>query len=285
MSSFLDKSQRVLSDRKMLKAYVAWLATKALTGRPFRQAIGNGVQIGEWINFSEYWSCSTSIGITAGEKAFASALLRRGGSQSVAFDLGANVGVFTCYLAASGTGQVHSFEPVPDTFVRLKKNVLANNLGERCCLNCMAVGRDFDLVTFRVDATSPGTNGIAAVEEKHEQRGSLLQKVATISLDEYCRLAGIHQIDFLKIDVEGMEVLTLEGGLGLFREKRVRGVLMEVCPRNLNSAGTSPAALYAGIVGVGYEAFRLTTGGSLGQRLSAADLQAIDSENIALLPD
>jgi FkbM family methyltransferase len=285
MSGLLEKGGRVLSDRKMLKAYLVWLTSKTLTGRPPKQPIGNGVRIGEWTNFSEYWSCSTSIGISAGEKTFASTLLNRGGSRSVAFDLGANVGVFTCYLAAAGANQVHSFEPVPDTFVRLKKNVLANKLAERCSLNCLAAGSAFDLVTFEVDATSPGTNGIAGSKEKREQRGSLLQKVATISLDEYCRLTAIQQIDFLKIDVEGMEVMALEGGLGLFREKRVRGVLIEVCPRNLKSAGTSPAALYACIVDVGYQALRLAPDGSPGQRLSARDFQEIDSENVALLPN
>jgi FkbM family methyltransferase len=174
---------------------------------------------------------------------------------------------------------------VPDTFVRLKKNVLANKLAERCSLNCLAVGSAFDLVTFKVEATSPGTNRIADSEERREQRALLLQKVATVSLDEYCRLGGIQQIDFLKIDVEGMEVLALEGGVGLFREKRVRGVLMEVCPRNLESAGFSPAALYSRIVDLGYQAFRLAPNGSPGQRLSAGNFQEMVSENVALLPN
>ena len=43
--------------------------------------------------------------------------------------------------------------------------------------------------------------------------------------------------------------------MGLFREKRVRGVLMEVCPANLKAAGSSPAALYSCIVGAGYQAY------------------------------
>jgi FkbM family methyltransferase len=284
MPSFLEKSRRVLSDRKMLKAYLLWLISKGLTARPPRQPIGNGVRIGEWVNFSEYWSCSTSIGISLEEKAFARALLETGGSRSVAFDVGANVGVFTCYLAAAGAGQVHSFEPVPETFVRLKRNVLANKLAERCKLNCLAVGKAFGLVTFQVDASSPGTNRIAGSEAKRAQGDSLLQNVAAISLDEYCGLAGIEQITFLKIDVEGMECLALEGGLELFREKRVHGALIEVCPRNLKSAGFSPAALYARIVDVGYQVFRLGPGGSPNGRLSAGDFQGMDSENVVLLP-
>src|SRR4051794_13958761 len=111
MSNLLLKGKRVLSNRKMLKAYLVWLTSKGLTARPPRQPIGNGVRIGEWVNFSEYWSYSTSIGISGTEKAFVSGLLKTGGSRGVAFDVGANVGVFTCYLAAAGARQVHSFEP------------------------------------------------------------------------------------------------------------------------------------------------------------------------------
>ena len=42
---------------------------------------------------------------------------------------------------------------------------------------------------------------------------------------------------------------------------------------------------FARILGVGYQAFHLGPDGSPGRRLSAADFQAMESENIVLLPD
>lgn len=284
MRGFLAKARRVLGNREMLKAYATWFASKALTARPPSHPIAKGVRVGEWISFSEYWTFSGWGGITEAEKAFGKNSLNERESSGVALDVGANIGIFTCFLASVGAKQVHSFEPIPDTFCRLKKNVLANKLVERCSLNCLAIGRGFDLVTFQVHVRSPGTNRIARSEEKPSQGGSLLQKVASVSLDRYCELAAIRQIDFLKIDVEGMECLVLDGGTGLFRDKRVRYGLIEVCPGNLHAAGFSPAALYDRVRDLGYQAFRLGPDGNPGTRLTAADFQEMNCENVVLLP-
>ena len=189
------------------------------------------------------------------------------------------------FLAAAGAEQVHSFEPIPETFCRLEKNVVANRLGNICSLNCLAVGTDFGLLTFAVNDRSPATNRMAAsqVAPKRDQFSS--QKVASISLEKYCELSQIRQIDLLKIDVEGMECLVLDGAQRLFKEKRVRYGLIEVCPGNLRTAGFDAAILHARIRAVGYRPFRLKDDGTIKVELTSVDFEEIAYENVAIIAD
>ncbi len=285
MSGFSGKVRTVLRNRGMLKAYARWLVAKALTARPPNHPIAEGVRIGQWISFSEYWTYSGWSGISEAEKAFGRCSLEARGRASVAVDVGANIGLFTCFLAAAGAGEVHSFEPVAETFCRLKGNVMANQLGAWCHLNCLAVGRACELVTFAVDTKSPGTNRIAPQKGAQLQSGTLLQKVAAIDLDRYCELAGIGQIDFLKIDVEGMECFVLEGAAEIFKANRVCSTLIEVCPRLLEAAGFGAAELYNRILGLGCRPYRLAADGSAGAEFTLSDFQRITCENAALIPD
>ena len=53
------------------------------------------------------------------------------------FDVGANIGVFTVQQAAKGAN-VYSFEPNPDAYRRLSRNVSANELADRVHLSVRA---------------------------------------------------------------------------------------------------------------------------------------------------
>lgn len=203
----------------------------------------------------------------------------------VAIDIGANIGAFTCLLASTGA-QVHAFEPIPDTFCRMKANVKINHLLGNCHLNCLAVGKNSDLVTFRVQDNSPATNRLdvsgqtAAGGEKVSN-----QTVASIDLDSYCRRAEIKKIEFCKIDVEGMEPLVLQGARQLMTEKRIAAILIEICPGNLRSVGLSPADLYREFEIARYSPYVLNDNGQPGAKLSLAEIEAMSLANVVLLPD
>ena len=261
--------------------YWSWLLSKLLLRRPPLLRLAKGAVLGNWISFSEYYSFQDII--PARERLF---LERHMGVNptSVAFDVGANVGAFTCLLAAVGAREVHAFEPIAETFCRLRANVMANGLLDRCRLNCLALGRENGLVTFRVQSNSPATNRLFVGAGGPAESSAITQTVASVRLDDYCRAIGVEHIDFLKIDVEGMEAHVLEGAHRLLREKRVGGVLIEACPANLRSVGLSPEVLYDTIVRSDYSPFELREDGTAGRRLYAADLQAATLANIVLLP-
>lgn len=151
------KIQSVTSNPAMLSAYARWVGAKLLTGHPARLSLPGGARIGGWLSFSEYWSFQDIIPQL--ERLFVErCLTNRANAKepATAFDIGANVGAFTCLMASLGH-TVHSFEPVPETFCRLKDNVKFNGLLDRTRLNCLAVGKEQGLVAFHIEENAAAT--------------------------------------------------------------------------------------------------------------------------------
>jgi hypothetical protein len=111
------------------------------------------------------------------------------------------------------------------------------------------------------------------------------QVVAVTSLDDYCRSQNIGRIDFVKLDVEGMEPYVLQGAKTLLQERRIAAILIEICPVNLHAVGLSPADLWREFETARYFPYTLKQNGSPGERLSLAHLEAMSLDNVLLLPD
>lgn len=270
----------VASNPAMLSAYARWVGFRLFSGKRPRLPLSGGSSIGEWLSFSEYWSFQNIL--PEAERLFLERCLTN--KVGVAFDVGANVGVFTCLIASQGH-TVHSFEPVPETFCRLKNNVKFNGLLDRAYLNCVAVGKEQGMVSFCIHEDAAATNRLALPEEVRMRIPSSIQSVAVTSLDVYCRTQGIHSIDLLKVDVEGMEPYVLQGARAVLKERRVAAILIEICPVNLRSVGLSPADLYLEFEAARYFPYALNEDGGVGARLSLAQIESMSLANIVLLPD
>jgi len=267
----------------MLSAYVRWVGTKLFSGRPPLLSLPDGARLGGWLSFSEYWSFQ-SIMPEAERRFVDRCLAGKARGNGTAFDVGANVGAFTCQIASLGHA-VHAFEPVPETFCRLKNNVRFNGLLDRAHLNCLAVGKEQGLVTFHIEDNSPATNRMEMSSQNQIGKAINTQVVAAIDLDGYCKSQGVKFIDFLKIDVEGMEPYVLQGARTLLNERRIAAILIEICPVNLRSVGLSPADLYREFETVRYSPHALNGDGRPGAKLAFAEIEAMSLANIVLLPD
>jgi FkbM family methyltransferase len=114
-------------------------------------------------------------------------------------DVGANIGAFSLYQAmVKEAGSVIAFEPSPDAFVRLAKNVQINGLLNVRVVNA-AVGDKQGVLSF--------SEGRMSVNSKVSENGSL--KVPCMTLDT--ELSHIPSIDILKVDTEGYEMHVLQG--------------------------------------------------------------------------
>src|ERR1700730_19346905 len=68
--------------------------------------------------------------------------------EDIFFDVGANVGTYTI-LASGGVGaRTLAFEPLPNTFKNLKRNVLVNDIADRVNLYNIAIGSQEDKLAF-----------------------------------------------------------------------------------------------------------------------------------------
>ncbi|WP_421693796.1 FkbM family methyltransferase [Aestuariivirga sp.] len=267
----VERAIRMFTTPGMSSMFIRWCFHSH--GR--RITILPGVSVGELMSFSEFWSFRAPV--SSAERRFVKDLFSNTEGTGVAVDAGANIGSFTLLFASLGA-KVHSFEPVPQTFVRLLKNIAFNGLDERCSPICAALGQRNGIANFDIDETSSATNR-AAVEDN---AGNM--HVAVFSLDEYCHRLCIERIDLLKVDVEGMEPDVLRGASCMLKERRIKSILIEICHTNLRSSGYSVAQLHSEIVSRGYGAYRLEGSGALGPILECSDLEAMTLENVVLLP-
>ena len=139
------------------------------------------------------------------------------GDDVVALDGGANIGVHTVEWARfmHGWGHVHAFEAQEKIFYALAGNVILNN-----CFNVSA--RHAALGATQGEITIPEPNylipsSFGSLELKHRANNefigqeinyaTLQKKISMLSIDSL----QLPRLDFLKIDVEGMEEDVLNG--------------------------------------------------------------------------
>lgn len=280
-----SKIHSLLTNPAMLSAYIRWSSARIFTGGSPRLQLPDTrkISIGEWLSFSEFWSFQDTIPLP--ERLYAEhCLVNANGQSAIAVDIGANVGLFTLFLASKGC-LVHAFEPIPATFCRLKNNVKYSNFLDVARLNCLAVGNGPGLVTFQVWENAPATNRMILYEKASTESIASTQVVATVSLDDYCDNQRIDQISFLKIDVEGMEPLVIKGAYNLLKQRKISSALIEICPVNLHSVGFTCSDLFKELESLPYSLFILNENGTPGSKLLLSEIEQMSLINAALLPD
>lgn len=151
---------------------------------------------------------------------------------AIIFDVGANFGYYTIKLAAllEGNCKAYAFEPYPPTFQRLSYNINKNDLGR--CVFPFELGFS-DTIENAAMSQTPGNTGGNYVTPNSHEGGIQLQ-----TIDYFCTAHNIPKIDFMKIDVEGLEPLVLKGAIPYFDKQRELPVIMiELNPECLQRAG------------------------------------------------
>jgi FkbM family methyltransferase len=137
--------------------------------------------------------------------------LARAGDIRVLFDAGANCGFYTLTQASSRPNlRACSFEPHPNTFHHLKRNIELNDWEDRVIPVHAAVAATSGKCTLQMSAeSSMGVVANAAVNPLPLVRPEHVE-VAMVSFDDYAKKHGLYP-DLIKIDVEGLEVEVLRG--------------------------------------------------------------------------
>ena len=134
------------------------------------------------------------------------------GSGMSAYDVGANVGLFTVPLALKSgpTGKVVAFEPYQANVARLQEHLALNRLSNVEVL-ALAAGAFDGTAELQIGKDSARPTTAVTRQENHDPR----IKVECRRLDTVWDATGRPPIAALKIDVEGAEVAVLLGATRL----------------------------------------------------------------------
>lgn len=143
----------------------------------------------------------------------------------ITVDVGANIGYYTL-LMAKLKAVVHSFEPEPNNFTLLKNNVELNHF-TNVILHNKAVSNINGKAKFILADYGIG---------QHKLGNS---KFGTRTIDVTVTTIDLENIDFAKIDVEGAELLVLQGMKTLPNK-----MILEFNTENLKEHGTTPTEFF-----------------------------------------
>jgi FkbM family methyltransferase len=140
------------------------------------------------------------------------------------FDVGANIGLYSVMLGKEFK-TIHSFEPNPVAFKRLRTNIFLNDLNIR--VNQVGVSK---------------TNGEMFLDTKGEVdptahlvdngKGENRIPVKVITLDYYIEANNINEKIVIKIDVEGGELDVLKGAVKSLSNKQYSIIQYECLNKN-----------------------------------------------------
>ena len=151
--------------------------------------------------------------------------------QPTIVDVGGNVGQSIAgYLELFPTARIHSFEPHPDAFSKMKARYAGR---EQIRIEPLALGNTCGDATFyaaelsEVSSLLPPDPMVVARSSNSTYSNRQIQ-VPVDTLDRYCGRTQTEHIHILKIDVQGAELDVLEGAKGLLSEGQVDLLFVEV---------------------------------------------------------
>lgn len=154
-------------------------------------------------------------------------MLKPGGTF---LDVGANIGVFTLQAArvVGPSGHVIAIEATPDTAARLAANLKLND-ARHVVVHQLAVSDKPGVVSInRRFAGNIGSNQISTTVVEGEE---------TIPCSTIDALVGEQPIDFVKMDIEGAELLAVRGMQKILARPNGPDVMLEVTPSWLPKFG------------------------------------------------
>lgn len=170
----------------------------------------------------------------------------------VCADIGTHVGYFTVLMAryAAPGVVVHGFEPNPDTFAQLRENAALN--GVQLVANNCAVSDAPGMV--EMEFPHPFLYGSVRMGKAyHAVRKASLP---SIDLDGYCAQHGLTEIDLIKMDIEGAEVLAFAGMREGVRQQRYGALLVEL-HENFVAREELQRTIYQPLLEAGYRIYEM----------------------------
>jgi FkbM family methyltransferase len=215
------------------------------TRRALRSVTYRGAQFVVFTNEDVGWRIVTKRGYEGAELDALERLVR---PDDLCVDVGANIGIYSVLLSRMARdGAVISFEPVSLNQQVLRLN-LALNEAANVEVRPMVLSDSVGHTDFAVSSDGAFSSLKSSTRKPHLS-------------DIRCRMSTLdhefpdRRVDFVKLDVEGAELLVLKGGSGLLSTpgRKPRAILVEIAETNMRAYGYTASELLACLRALGYE--------------------------------
>jgi len=178
-------------------------------------------------------------------------------------DIGANIGLYTALAMhqLDANGRVVTFEPHPQAFSFLQKNIAANHTGPQACPRVDA----FNLAA----ASEPGQGELRLNPENHADnrlyqgtyQGKIEQwealPVEARPVDDVLTELDVEEVNFVKIDIQGYEQKAISGFQKTLARSQNVLLMSEFWPKGLKEAGGSAIEYLQLLTDLGFTLYEL----------------------------
>lgn len=198
----------------------------------------------------------------------------------VFFDIGANLGWYTLNIKKEYPDvEIYAFEPIKENFLRFQKHLALNQLSGVHAYNIGMYHENVDL-EFYYDVCASGASSLENLRE-HEATVKVTCRVER--LDDFVKDHDIHDIDFIKCDVEGSELFVYKGGMkSINKHKPV--IFSEMLRKWAAKFGYHPNDIIDLLATVGYECYVIGESGNL-RKFARVDELTVETNYFFLHPE
>lgn len=173
--------------------------------------------------------------------------------NSIFWDIGSNIGLYSVYAAKKKKSKVYSFEPSTSNLRILSRNIYINNLSSQIFILPIALNSqkslNFSLIKESIFQEGGAENSFSVDYDWEGKTFMPKNEYNTIgaSIDFFTKNKIIPFPNYIKIDVDGIEHLILEGGIKTLKNDEIKSVLIEIndsfseqhtaCIEIMNSSG------------------------------------------------
>jgi len=147
-------------------------------------------------------------------------------TDSVFWDVGANIGVYALYAALRGGTKVVAFEPAAVNYFLLAANCEANRLD--ASVDCLQVGLGGERALARLEVSQFGPAQSFSFRPKDDRQLPSRQAALILPMDQLIDDYGVPCPTYVKIDAPGMTQAIIAGGSRTLQRREVRQIHVEL---------------------------------------------------------
>jgi len=163
-------------------------------------------------------------------------------------DIGANIGEYTIiasYLVGD-SGKVISFEPEPENYELLLKNIKHNNRKNVQAFQCGLADKKSDEILY-LSSDNKGKHSLAKLDGENKSI-----KVPIKTTDQVLSGININNVDVVKMDIEGAEALALKGMENVLKNSPSCILFCEFYPEALKRMNSNPLDFLSNLSSLGF---------------------------------